>query len=592
MVTMVDPDRWQQEFPNAIPSDVTAHIDGESYFGAVAKALDTAKGKDHFIFITGWMMDVLPNKSVNKVYSAVLTSLENAAKRRVKIILLIWNNPTYIEKRNELRKWSSRFSWMFDVTVIDWEIPHGPQAPTHLLRRFTTIMDAIKRNATPTWIYTPDLFSSLMYAWTSNGSPSAQQISEWLKQVGFHIGAHHEKNVFVLGQEGLIGFCGGIDFNVNRLKPPQSPGHYYHDVAVEIKGPASVGIFDKCMTRVEDTIWAASHYKELEDLKSKVAKAASSAASSTARTKVQIVGTYNSQSRGIKVRSGQDAFLTILRGARRYIYIEDQYLVNLDVAAAINKRVDDEEFELAMFVVQDSDETGDILVPNRKRRDFLRTVKGNIRDKRKLDKIRLVVINKEKNFLDKHGYHSGLHSKLLIVDDEIAIIGSTNVNQRSFTLDSETSAVVYGGDFASMFRQTLWCHMVQPETTIVADNQEAFTDWNIFPEVVRNPHGPLRYPLSLLQSSYLKNYNLDGSYQVNKVGPNKLDVDEKVAKWIEDHPNRALLAGVKDLKDLVRDIWTMGGRRQVSFADIVDDPRQHVPALIDVIWEQIIDPKV
>lgn len=588
---MVDPDRWQQDFPNAIPSDVTAHIDGESYFGAVAKALNTAKGRNHFVFITGWMMDVQPDKGVNKVYSAFLTSLENAAKRRVKIIILIWNNPTYIKKRDELRKWSSWLSMMYDVTVIDWEIPYGPQAPTPLLRRFTTIMDAIKRNATPTWIHDPDLFSILMYTWTSNGNPSAQQISEWLKQVGLNIGAHHEKNMFVLGQEGLIGFCGGIDFNVNRMKPPKSPGHYYHDVAVEIKGRASVGIFDKCMTRVEDTIWAASHYKELEDLKSKVAKAASSA-SSTTRTKVQIVGTFNSQSRGIKVRSCRDAFLAIVQGAKKYIYIEDQYLVNLDVAAAINKKVDDEEFDLAMFVVQDSDETGEILVPNRKRVDFLRAVKGNIRDQRKLDKIRLVVISKEKSFLDKYGYHSGLHSKLLIVDDEIAVIGSTNVNQRSFTLDSETSAVVYGGDFARLLRQTLWCHMVQPETTIVADNHAAFTDWNIFPEVVRDPRGKLRYPFSLLQSSYLKNYNLDGRYQINKADPNALDVDEKVAKWIEDHPNKTSLAGFKDLKDLVRDIWTMGGRRQVSFADIVDHPRQHVPALIDVIWEQIIDPKV
>lgn len=589
---MVDPERWQQEFPGAVPADVAAHIDGESYFAAVAKALDTAKGKDHFIFITGWMMDVQPDKGVNKVYAAFLTSLENAAKRGVRIILMIWNNPTYIQKRNELRKWSSWLAMMYDVTVIDWEMPYGPQAPTPLLRRFTAIMDAIKRNATPTFLNSsPDLFSILMYTWTSNGNPSAQQISDWLKQVGLNIGAHHEKNVFVLGQEGLIGFCGGIDFNVNRMKPAKAPRHYYHDVAVEIRGEGSLGIFDKCMTRVEDTIWAASHYKELEKLKTKVAKAAKGS-SSTARTKVQVVGTFNSQSRDIKVRSGRDAFLTMIQGAKKYIYIEDQYLVNLDVAAAINKKVEEEEFELAMFVVQDSDETGDILVPNRKRLDFLNAVKGNIRDKSKLDKIRLVVINKEKNFLDKYEYHSGLHSKLLIVDDEIAMVGSTNVNQRSFTLDSETSAVVYGGDFARLFRQALWCHMIQPETTVVAENQAAFTDWKIFPEVVRDPRGNMRYPFSLLQNSYLKNYNLDGIYRINKVEPNASDVDEKVIKWIEDHPNKALLAGFKDLKDLIRDIWAMGGRRQVSFADIVDHPRQHVPALIDVIWEQIIDPRV
>jgi hypothetical protein len=65
-----------------------------------------------------------------------------------------------------------------------------------------------------------------------------------------------------------------------------------------------------------------------------------------------------------------------------------------------------------------------------------------------------------------------------------------------------------------------------------------------------------------------------------------------VIKWIEDHSVRAQLAGFKDLQDLIRDVWTMGGRRQVSFSDIVDHPRRHVPALIDVIWDQMIDPKV
>lgn len=588
---MVDPDRWQRDFTNAIASDVIAHIDGESYFDAVAKALDTAQGTNHAIVITGWMMDVSPDKSVNEVYTSFLTSLENAAKRRVKIIIAIWNNPLYVNKKDELRKWSTRLALKYDVTVIDSEIPYGPTAPMPALQRFTTVMDAIKRNAEPRWFGQPDPLSVLLYSWTTSGNPNAQGGSEWLKQVGLHIGAHHEKNVFVLGQEGLIGFCGGIDFNVNRLKPSRSPGHYYHDVAVEIKGPASAGIFDKCMLRVEDTIWAARHYKEVEALKSNVSKAATRG-SSTARTKVQIVGTHNSLSRGTQVRTARDAFLTIVKGAKKYIYIEDQYMVDLDVATAISKRVDDDEFDLAMFVVQDNDETGDIFIPKRKRLDFLNAVKGNIKDKQKLDKVRLLVVRKDRTFLDKYQYHSGLHSKVLIVDDEIAMIGSTNVNQRSFTLDSETSAVVYGGDFASLFRQRLWCHMIQPETTITADNQEAFTDWKLFPEVVRDPRGPLRYPLSLLQNSYLGNYNLDGSYLINAVEPNALDLDERVVKWIEDHPRLSSMAGFKDVKDLVRDIWTMGGQPQVSVADIVDHPRKHVPALMDVIWKQMIDPTV
>ena len=59
-------------------------------------------------------------------------------------------------------------------------------------------------------------------------------------------------------------------------------------------------------------------------------------------------------------------------------------------------------------------------------------------------------------------YHPAMHAKTLIVDDEIAIIGSANVNQRSFTNDSETSVVVFDdnaktdNNFARVFRLKSW----------------------------------------------------------------------------------------------------------------------------------------
>jgi hypothetical protein len=55
-----------------------------------------------------------------------------------------------------------------------------------------------------------------------------------------------------------------------------------------------------------------------------------------------------------------------------------------------------------------------------------------------------------------------MHAKTLIVDDEIAIIGSANVNRRSFTCDSETSVIVFDDakkvdrNFARIFRIITW----------------------------------------------------------------------------------------------------------------------------------------
>ena len=39
-------------------------------------------------------------------------------------------------------------------------------------------------------------------------------------------------------------------------------------------------------------------------------------------------------------------------------------------------------------------------------------------------------------------FHESVHSKVIVIDDEVAIIGSGNCNRRSLTWDSETSMVI------------------------------------------------------------------------------------------------------------------------------------------------------
>ena len=46
-----------------------------------------------------------------------------------------------------------------------------------------------------------------------------------------------------------------------------------------------------------------------------------------------------------------------------------------------------------------------------------------------------------------------LHAKHMTIDDEISIIGSSNMDMRSFTLDLELSIMVRGGDFLPQLRE-------------------------------------------------------------------------------------------------------------------------------------------
>ena len=53
-------------------------------------------------------------------------------------------------------------------------------------------------------------------------------------------------------------------------------------------------------------------------------------------------------------------------------------------------------------------------------------------------------------------YNNGfLHSKTLIVDDEIATVGTANMDNRSFTLNFEVNAFIYDEDISLQLKKHL-----------------------------------------------------------------------------------------------------------------------------------------
>jgi cardiolipin synthase len=46
-----------------------------------------------------------------------------------------------------------------------------------------------------------------------------------------------------------------------------------------------------------------------------------------------------------------------------------------------------------------------------------------------------------------------LHSKHFTIDDDVAVIGSSNMDMRSFALNHEVSVMLTGGDVVARFRQ-------------------------------------------------------------------------------------------------------------------------------------------
>ena len=139
-------------------------------------------------------------------------------------------------------------------------------------------------------------------------------------------GGFHQKIAIVRNDSGLIGYCGGIDLNPNRLdNRDHGIRHPYHDVHARLDGPAAA---DLATTFVERWQRAGRSLLVIG------APGAMPVVPAAGDDVVQIGRTYFRAGAGgtafpfapVGERTILDTQLAAIGRARRYIYIEDQYL--------------------------------------------------------------------------------------------------------------------------------------------------------------------------------------------------------------------------------------------------------------------------
>jgi phosphatidylserine/phosphatidylglycerophosphate/cardiolipin synthase-like enzyme len=317
-------------------------------------------------------------------------------------------------------------------------------------------------------------------------------------------GTHHQKLLVISGEKGRIAFCGGVDVNRNRR---DSPNHGalggYHDVHAKIKGPAVTDI-----ERVFAARWN-THPSSLA-VNSTVPTPPPSPNNlddSTGSVYVQVACTF--PNRGAApvypfAPSGSftplEAFLHAIKKAEKFIYIEDQYLTPYPGGSPYDE--DDDplsilyELRQALTRPQNPIDYLIMVIPNYTNLSWLNKItpfEGQARYRRQqfINSLLEIAPTKVHVFYlgrplplrprlnlgevategDGAGTSGGpgrrdeiyCHSKVWIIDDVIAKIGSANCNQRSYTHDSEMDIVMVDGAvsngaraFARNFRLQLW----------------------------------------------------------------------------------------------------------------------------------------
>lgn len=299
-------------------------------------------------------------------------------------------------------------------------------------------------------------------------------------------GSHHQKFIVIRRPERPeddIAFVGGIDPCPSRRDDhahrgdPQVQASIaevygerppWHDAHLEVRGPAVADVEhcfrerwgDSTSLRRASWRWLREKFRIHRHGNSSLPRRLPAPPRCGQHT-VQLLRTYPNKTPPYPFaphgeRSVARGYAKVLRNARRFVYVEDQFLWSPMVAEVFAEALRRQpELHLVAVLPSRPDKAGAVHVAtsdvaHRKALDLLYAAGGDRVEAYELE--------------NSAGLPIYVHSKVCVVDDVWASVGSANLNRRSWTYDSELTAAVVderpsSGDdcgFAEELRVRLW----------------------------------------------------------------------------------------------------------------------------------------
>jgi phosphatidylserine/phosphatidylglycerophosphate/cardiolipin synthase-like enzyme/uncharacterized membrane protein YdjX (TVP38/TMEM64 family) len=265
--------------------------------------------------------------------------------------------------------------------------------------------------------------------------------------------SQHQKLVCI---DGRIAWCGGFDLSrwrwdttrhpaehPQRCEPEGDPYPPFHDQQVLVDGAAAAGLEETFLDR-----WHRAGGGHLEPLAGQVEPEddgdpwPQEIEPWLRHRKVGIARTFPPYGSRPSVREVEQLYLDMIDGARRLIYIENQYLTSRSVRDALCRVLRRDDPPRVVIILPK--DTGKWL--EQYTMDALR-VRALAQLREADSRQRLGVY-----YPEVPGLAQGcmmVHSKLMMVDDRVLRIGSSNLSNRSMGLDSECDLVMVADDEAT-----------------------------------------------------------------------------------------------------------------------------------------------
>lgn len=253
--------------------------------------------------------------------------------------------------------------------------------------------------------------------------------------------SHHQKIVVI---DDSLAFCGGIDMTASRWDTrghkDEEPGrrrpttgrryHPWHDATMAVDGAAARALGDLGRKR-----WKIACGEELECPDGAPDCWPDELEPHFRDVEVAIARTRGKNGGHDEVREIEALFVDMIRAAKRFVYVENQYFASRVIADALCERLTGTDPPEFVFV---NPRTGDGWLDE--------SVMGPARAElfealRKADaKGRFRIYNP----VTEGGEDIYVHAKLMVVDDMMLRCGSANMNNRSMGLDSECDLMLDG----------------------------------------------------------------------------------------------------------------------------------------------------
>jgi phosphatidylserine/phosphatidylglycerophosphate/cardiolipin synthase-like enzyme len=249
----------------------------------------------------------------------------------------------------------------------------------------------------------------------------------------------HERTLTV---DGSIGFCGGYLFTTSIQDSDQahkSAKEERHDMQTRLRGPVVGDLELHFATRWNATRKAADPQVKL---KTTFDKSATDHA-------VQFVRTQTDASSNVVVDTVKRVYLEAVKRATRYIYVENQYFRDSAFTAALIDRLRAvKDLRVIVLVPRRPDEENNPFADHALWMQHQAITGLAAADAKRVGVYSLVRRSDSSDIY--------VHSKLMIVDDAWFIVGSPNINPRSFGLDDEIALAVRDSTLAERLRLELW----------------------------------------------------------------------------------------------------------------------------------------